>query len=75
MKPTGREMGTVLGADKGYCYVAMEKWFTDSETFRTRGTWRESAGAAPRVGESLFMERADGRVAECVIVEKVVSQQ
>ncbi|KAL9636674.1 MAG: hypothetical protein Q9204_002164 [Flavoplaca sp. TL-2023a] len=63
VRPTGRKVGTVLGAvPEGLCYVKVEDWFTDSEMFRTRGTWR-SMGGQVAVGEPAFMDRADGTTA------------
>ncbi|KAL9007596.1 MAG: hypothetical protein Q9180_009618 [Flavoplaca navasiana] len=63
VRPTGRKVGTVLGAGPGgLCYLKIEDWFTDSEMFRTRGTWR-SMGGQVAVGEPVFMDRADGSIA------------
>ncbi|KAL9010885.1 MAG: hypothetical protein Q9180_009250, partial [Flavoplaca navasiana] len=63
VRPTGRKVGTVLGAGPGrLCYVKIEDWFTASDMFRTRGTWR-SMGGQVAVREPAFVERADGSIA------------
>ncbi|KAL9596010.1 MAG: hypothetical protein Q9219_006094 [cf. Caloplaca sp. 3 TL-2023] len=72
VKPTGRKVGTVFAKGMGrMCYVRMEKWFTETEIFATRGTWRAIGGGAPRIGESMFMERADGSLAEAEVMGHV----
>ncbi|KAL8993474.1 MAG: hypothetical protein Q9169_006316 [Polycauliona sp. 2 TL-2023] len=54
VRPTGRKVGTVMGVGAGgVCFVRMEDWFTESETFRTRGTWRD-VSEAPAMGEPLL---------------------
>ena len=39
VRPTGSKVGTVQGGGgEGICFVAIEDWYIESETFRKKGT-------------------------------------
>lgn len=74
MKATGRKVGVVVAlGPPAYCAVPMEKWFTESEVFATRGRWVQVAEKGLDVGQSVYKVLADGNVMEGVVVRKEVS--
>ena len=54
--PTGRLVGTIIDSTGSLCNLKIEKWFTETEDFVTRGTWRTIAGGMPELGETIYMK-------------------